>query len=236
MKKEVYQDLWKHLINDQAWSGEIKNLKKDGGFYWVRANISPTFDLNGKKIGYTAIRQDISDEKLVEKLSITDGLTDIYNRRHFDDIFPKMIKNSKRSKEFISFLIMDVDHFKLYNDTYGHQMGDKVLIEIAKAIKKSLKRQDDLCFRLGGEEFGVVFNTNSQNEALEFANKIKEDIENLKIEHTKNTASHYVTASMGLICLKRNQIESADIIYKEADKLLYQAKEQGRNVVIMKEV
>ena len=232
MSKEVYKDLWNHLVNDKEWSGEIKNRKKDGGFYWVRANISPNYDVNGNKIGYTAIRQDITDAKLIEKISITDGLTDIYNRRHFDDIFPKMIKNSKRSKDFVSFLIMDVDHFKQYNDTYGHQMGDNVLIEIAKAIKKSLKRQDDLCFRLGGEEFGVVFNSDNKYEALEFANKIKQDIEDLKIEHEKNTVSKYVTASMGLICLKRNQVESEDLIYREADSLLYKAKEQGRNRVI----
>lgn len=235
MPKEIYEDIWDHLLNNKEWNGEIKNLKKDGGFYWVKANISPTFDMYGNKIGYTAIRQDITDKKLIEKISITDGLTDIYNRRHFDAIFPKMLKSFKRSKDLISFLIMDVDHFKQYNDTYGHQMGDMVLIEIAKTLKRSLKREDDFCFRLGGEEFGVVFNTDNKEEALEYANQIRENIEKMNIEHSKNSASKYVTASMGLICLKRGNVESEDVIYREADTLLYKAKEQGRNTIVVKD-
>ncbi len=235
MPKELYEDLWQHLLNDQEWTGEIKNRKKDGGYYWVKANISPTYDLYGNKIGYTAIRQDITDKKLVEKISITDGLTDIYNRRHFDTIFPKMLQNSKRSKEYISFLIMDVDHFKQYNDTYGHQMGDKVLIAIAKTLKSSLKREDDFCFRLGGEEFGVVFNTDNKEEALYYSNQIKNNIEEMHIEHANNSASDYVTASMRLICLRRDEVENEDLIYKEADALLYKAKEQGRNTVVIKD-
>ena len=235
MPKEIYEDMWHHLLDNKEWSGEIKNLKKDGTFYWVKSNISPTFDINGNKVGYTAIRQDITDKKLIEKISITDGLTDIYNRRHFDTIFPQMIQISKRSKDFISFLMMDIDHFKQYNDTYGHQMGDEVLIEMAKTLKKSLKREDDFCFRLGGEEFGVVFNTDSKEKAIIYADQIKQNIEKMKIEHSKNTASKYITASMGLICFKRGEVQSEDVIYKEADDLLYKAKEAGRNTVIVKD-
>ncbi len=236
MPKELYTDMWEHLVNDKVWSGEIKNLKKDGTFYWVKATISPSYDYDGKKTGYTAIRQDITNEKLIEVMSVTDGLTNIFNRRHFDDIFPKILKTNLRNKEHINFLMMDVDHFKQYNDTYGHQMGDKVLIEIAKSLKKLLKRQDDLCFRLGGEEFGVVFYTENTDEALRYAHKIKQSIEDLKIEHSKNSAGKYVTASMGLICLKSSQTVNEDTIYREADKLLYQAKEHGRNKIVMKEI
>lgn len=235
MPKELYENLWTHLLNNQSWSGEIKNVKKDGSFYWVLANISPIYDIDGKKIGYTAIRQDITDKKFIEQISLTDGLTQIYNRRHFDNVFPKMLKRNKRDKSYISFLIMDVDHFKQYNDTYGHQMGDTVLISIAKSLKESLKREDDLCFRLGGEEFGAVYYSDNQNEAFRYANEIRTNIENLKIVHAKNSASQYVTASMGLICLKPDEIKSEEIIYKEADELLYKAKESGRNRVVMKD-
>ena len=114
-------------------------------------------------------------------------------------------------------------------------MGDNVLIKIANSLKESLKREDDLCFRLGGEEFGAVYYTDSQSEALLYANKIRKNIEALKIEHEKNSASKYVTASMGLICLKPDEIKSEDIIYKEADELLYKAKESGRNRVVIKD-
>uniref|UniRef100_UPI0025D714A3 sensor domain-containing diguanylate cyclase n=1 Tax=Sulfurimonas sp. TaxID=2022749 RepID=UPI0025D714A3 len=236
MSDNIYSDLWANLSKDKIWSGEIKNLKKDGTSYWVKAHIYPIYDFNGNKIGYTAIRQDITDKKLIEIISITDGLTDIFNRRHFDDIFPNILKTNIRSKEYISFLMMDVDHFKQYNDTYGHQMGDDVLINIAKTLKKSLKRKDDLCFRLGGEEFGLVFYTKDKKEAFDYAITIKENLENLKIEHSGNSVSKYVTASMGLICIKPYQVENEDIIYREADQLLYQAKEQGRNKVIMKDM
>ncbi|HEY9202723.1 MAG TPA: PAS domain S-box protein [Sulfurimonas sp.] len=235
MPKELYKNIWKHLLNNKSWSGEIKNRKKDGSFYWVIANISPIYDNDGNKIGYTAIRQDITDKKYIEQISLTDGLTQIYNRRHFDNVFPRMLKRNKRDKSYINFLIMDVDHFKQYNDTYGHQMGDNVLIKIANSLKESLKREDDLCFRLGGEEFGAVYYTDSQSEALLYANKIRKNIEALKIEHEKNSASKYVTASMGLICLKPDEIKSEDIIYKEADELLYKAKESGRNRVVIKD-
>ena len=235
MPEKMYKDMWNHLIHNKEWSGEIKNRKKDGGFYWVKANISPTYNIYGNKVGYTAIRQDITDKKLIEKISITDGLTDIYNRRHFDEIFPEMLQSPKRSKDYISFLIMDVDHFKQYNDTYGHQMGDKVLIEIARTLKRLLRREDDFCFRLGGEEFGLVFNTDTKDEAVNYADQIRRNIEEMGIEHSNNSASQYVTASMGLICLRRDQVESADMIYKEADDLLYKAKERGRNTVVVKD-
>jgi diguanylate cyclase (GGDEF)-like protein/PAS domain S-box-containing protein len=231
MNPEVYEQLWETITENQTWQGEIKNRKKNGDFYWVHASISPTYNDIGEKTGYTAIRQDITDKKMIEEISITDGLTNIYNRRHFNEIFPKMINSAKRANDLVSFLIMDIDHFKQYNDTYGHHMGDDVLIKVATAIKKSLHRSDDYCFRLGGEEFGIIFKVDSKEKAIEFSNNIRQNIEKLHIEHSGNTASAYVTASMGLISKNANDIQDNDEVYKSADKLLYQAKESGRNKV-----
>lgn len=232
MPKELYQNLWDTITKDEVWEGEIKNLKKNKDYYWVKASISPIYDDNGKKIGYTAIRQDITDKKIIEQISVTDGLTGIYNRRRFNELFPKVINSAKRDDELVSFLIMDIDHFKQYNDTYGHQMGDDVLVKVAQAIKDSLHRSDDYCFRLGGEEFGVLFKTDSKEKALKFADNIRKNIENLQIEHSKNSASAYVTASMGLICKNASGIQNEDEIYKQGDDLLYKAKESGRNKVM----
>ena len=232
MDKKVYKDLWDSISKDKRWNGEIKNRKKDGSFYWVDATISPIYDEEKVKVGYTSIRQDITDKKMIELISITDGLTNIYNRRHFNDVFPEIIQTSKRSHEMLCFLIMDIDHFKQYNDTYGHQMGDDVLIQVAKCIKDSLNRDDDTCFRLGGEEFGILFKASNKENAFTFANNVRENIENLHIEHTGNSASSYVTASMGLICKKAQDIEGDVIAYKLADDLLYKAKESGRNKVM----
>ena len=233
MGASVYENIWNTIKNNGTWKGEIKNQAKNGDIYWVKASISPIFNSLGEKIGYTAIRENITDKKLIEEISITDALTNIYNRRHFNDIFPKIIKNSKTNNELVSFLIMDIDHFKQYNDTYGHQMGDDVLIKVAKAIKDSIYQDTDYCFRLGGEEFGVVFKTDSKQKGLEFANTIKENIENLHIIHEKNSASSYITASMGLICKNAQDIQSDDEVYKQSDDLLYEAKESGRNKVIV---
>jgi len=232
MPNSVYKELWNTIKNNKTWNGEIKNISKDKNFYWVNASISPIFNDLGDKVGYTAIRQDITDKKIIEQISITDGLTNIYNRRHFNDLFPKIINSAKRDNELVSFLIMDIDHFKQYNDTYGHQMGDDVLVRVADCIKNSLHRADDHCFRLGGEEFGIIFKVESKNKAIEFANTIRENIENLHINHIGNSASPYVTASMGLISKNANDINGEDEVYKQSDDLLYEAKESGRNRVV----
>ena len=226
----LYKNLWETIQLNQTWTGEIKNLKKDGSFYWVKAAISPIFE-DDQKIGYTAIRQDITDKKIIEEISITDGLTNIYNRRHFNDIFPKILKESETDNEFLSFLLMDIDHFKQYNDNYGHQAGDDVLIKFAKCISTFLQRSDDLTFRLGGEEFGIVFKTDTKQNALKFANEIRLNIENLKILHEYSSAGKYITASMGLVSINCSEIGNIDTLYKEADDLLYISKENGRNKV-----
>lgn len=229
MPESTFTDLWQTIKSGKVWKGEIKNLKKDGGFYWVKAIVEPNFSKTGGIIGFTALRYDITDKKMIEIISITDGLTQIYNRRYFDETFPKIINSAKRKNELVCFLFMDIDHFKQYNDNYGHQKGDEVLINFAKCLKDSLHRAGDLTFRLGGEEFAVVYQTETKEKAIEFANQIKENIENMKLTHEYNSASSYITASMGLICKNANDI--TDNVYKEADDLLYEAKRNGRNQV-----
>jgi len=235
MPVSLYSDLWATIRSGKIWQGEIKNLCKDGSYYWVHSTITPIMDENGEIIEYTSIRQDITDKKRIEELSITDGLTQIYNRRHFNEMLPKMIDSAKRNNELFCFLMMDIDHFKLYNDTYGHQMGDDVLIKVAHVFKKSLRRADDYCFRLGGEEFGILFKTQSHHHGVEFAASLCKEIEDLKIQHEKNSASAYVTASIGLIILNAQEITDHEVLYKHADDLLYRAKESGRNRVISNE-
>jgi len=155
--EDLYKVLWQTISQGQVWKGEIKNKKKNGDTYWVDATISPKLNKHNQIVGYTSIRHDISDKKLIEEISITDGLTNIYNRRHFNDVFPSYLNSLKRENGLFSFLIMDVDYFKQYNDLYGHQKGDDVLKLIAQVLKDKAHRSDDYCFRLGGEEFGLLF-------------------------------------------------------------------------------
>lgn len=232
MPKEIYKNLWKIISENQVWIGEIKNITKDGIDYWVHTTISPKFNEFNEKIGYISIRQDITDKKIIEEISIIDSLTDIYNRRFFNDFSPKFVNIGKRENQYLSFLVIDVDYFKQYNDTYGHLMGDDVLKQVAKVLKESTLRSDDYCFRLGGEEFGILFKVENKNKAFNFANKILNTIEELKIEHKNSKVNKYVTVSMGLFSAYANNIRDIEEMYKKADEMLYLAKETGRNRVI----
>lgn len=230
-QNSVYKALWKTIVDNKTWEGEIKNRKKDGSVYWISGKIFPVFDENGIKIGYTSIRQDVTDKKRIEELSITDDLTKIHNRRYFNEIMPKFLNLKKRDKKLVALAVVDVDHFKQYNDTYGHHKGDDTLIKVASILQKSLNRADDYCFRLGGEEFGVLFCPKNFDQAVAFIEQIRINIEQLHIEHIQSKASQYVTASFGLVCKEATLFQDEEQIYIEADKLLYKAKSNGRNQV-----
>jgi len=231
MNKSAFIDMWKSIKSGKSWNSEIKNRKKDDSYYWLLSDISPDFDENGNIFRYVSISQDITDKKKVENLAITDGLTTLYNRRYFDNIFPQQIALCKRKKELLAFVIMDIDHFKLYNDTYGHLSGDIALKLVSKSMNNTMKRPNDYVFRLGGEEFGLIYTIKDIDEALLIANKVRKNIENLKIDHINNSTSKFLTISSGLYIIKENDKSLIDEIYKKADEALYVSKENGRNQV-----
>lgn len=177
------------------------------------------------------IRSRKETEKRLQELSITDELTTLYNRRYFNEMFPKLINSAKRENSTICFAIMDVDYFKAYNDTYGHISGDEALINISASLKSSLTRADDYCFRLGGEEFGILFKGLTKEQATKLIERVKQNIQDLKIKHEKNSASKYVSVSFGLIVQDAALVKDENELYKEADDLLYEAKGNGRNKV-----
>jgi len=232
MPDEIFKDLWKTIKSGRTWKGEMKNKKRDGTHYWVDSIISPDKDINGNIIGYTALRHNITDKKVIEEIAVTDKLTTLYNRRHFDTVFPAQIAITKRNKNLLVFVLIDIDHFKQYNDTYGHQAGDETLQLVAKALKETFHRPDDFVFRLGGEEFGLVYHVGKREDAKFVANKARENVEFLEIEHTKNSASNFVTISAGLYIVEADSHLTPEQVYKRADELLYQAKEGGRNQVV----
>lgn len=237
MSHQFYEELWNTIKQDKIWKGEIKNRRKDGSSYWVDVVITPVFDRSGNKTGYTAIRQDITDKKQIEVMSITDELTRIHNRRHFNFIFQEMLQRSARAKEIFVLTIIDVDHFKKYNDTYGHAAGDEVLKSIAGVFIEFMKRSADDSFRLGGEEFGLIFSTTSEQNVIDFLEEIRAAIENLQIEHRGNPPIGFVTASFGAIRVdyRRDPMvrTNQDELYHRADEALYRAKEEGRNRCVL---
>ena len=232
VKDIVFKNMWQSIKKGIVWNSEIENRKKDNSSCWLSTTIQPDFDYYNNVIGYTAIRIDITDKKIIEQISITDAMTNIYNRRYFDTIFPKRLNLSKRLNKKLAFCMMDIDHFKQYNDTYGHQEGDTALIKVANTLTQSLKREDDFVFRIGGEEFGMLYFTEDSTDALTIANNTRQYIEDIKIPHEKNSASQYITVSMGLYLYDLGKEDlSPEEIYLKTDKLLYKSKQNGRNQV-----
>ena len=228
---KFYEEMWKKLLEGNIWKGEIHNQDKTGKDYWVYAIIKPIFK-NQELVGFTAIRTNITDKKYIEHLSITDELTQLYNRRFFNIKIIEELNRVKRENNHFSFLIMDIDYFKQYNDTYGHQKGDLALERVANILKKKTSRASDFAFRLGGEEFGII-TTLDKEKAIEFANLIRSEIENLQIEHKTSEISKYLTISIGIVSKTGVEIINSDTLYKEADDCLYEAKRLGRNSIFI---
>jgi len=221
--------LWETIQFGNIWEGEIEYQSKEGKNYWLNIIINPKFNKNNKIIGFTAIKSDITDKKEIEILSITDTLTQLYNQGYFKTVIEREIKRARRDDKYLAFLILDVDCFKSYNDTYGHQKGDEVLQKIGEVLRMYTKRGSDFAFRLGGEEFGLLFSGLNMQQSHAFADKILKAIEALNMEHQENVASEYVTVSGGLVVQKGLEIEEKSSIYKLADSRLYKAKNSGRN-------
>lgn len=228
----IYKDLWDSISSSNLWKGEFKNIKKDGTSFWIDSSIAPYYGFMGEKLGYIMVAKDITDKKTVEKLSITDALTDLYNRRFFDEIFQKKLSFAIREKNKFCLFMCDVDNFKNYNDMYGHQMGDKALIAISKNLKEYFNRAGDFVFRVGGEEFAAILNIEESENIDSFIVKLLKNIEDLNIEHKGNPPFGVLTISCGLVVADFAQISklfSTDSLYKMVDDELYKAKQDGRN-------
>lgn len=233
MPDALFKRMWEAIQNGQEWHGEVKNLNKNGKAYWVDTVITPNLNAAGEIVGYTSIRQNITNKKEVELLSITDALTGVYNRRHFNEKFTREIRRAKREDHYLSLLILDVDYFKLFNDTYGHQKGDDVLEAIGSVLRSSVRRAGDSAYRLGGEEFGVLFSGLDKAASLALAEHIRQQINLLEIPHEKSTISECLSVSMGLVVQKGDGIDDERTIYIKADDALYRAKKEGRNCIIL---
>jgi diguanylate cyclase (GGDEF)-like protein len=186
------------------------------------------------------LQKEISDRLLVEanlqkanqeleSLSCIDSLTGVANRRRFDSTLEQEWQRMMREQKPLSLIFCDVDHFKKYNDRYGHQAGDRCLQQVAKAIHASLLRSGDLVARYGGEEFAVILPNTDAYGAIEVAKRIKSQLANLQIVQDDSSIGKYVTASLGVVSLIPTSQNEPEFLIAQADKALYQAKEQGRD-------
>jgi two-component system, cell cycle response regulator len=170
----------------------------------------------------------IEANRRLAQLSITDGLTNLYNHRHFQDELAKHFTESARYGRPLSLALIDIDLFKKVNDTWGHAVGDLVLKKVAALFKESM-RHSDLAARYGGEEFGVIMPETEMEQAIIFAEKIREMVENTIIETEELTVR--VTVSIGVSSVPHPTIDTPMKLIEDADESLYRAKEHGRNQV-----
>ena len=178
------------------------------------------------------IKTNKKQEYLIEKYkqdSITDGLTKLYNRKYFDTLFDDITNISSQNAWLSAFIMIDIDFFKQFNDTYGHDDGDTALKKVSKALNSTFQGEYEYTFRLGGEEFGVlIFDTNLQSLQAKL-DILQVNIKNLTIPHSAS-ATNFLTISMGVVIINNESYKSSiKELYKLADEKLYHSKENGRN-------
>jgi diguanylate cyclase (GGDEF)-like protein/PAS domain S-box-containing protein len=233
---EQWQAFWDQLKVDKTLTFESRHKASDGHLFPVEINAN-YFDFSGQTYVLGLVR-DISDRKLAEEqirnLAYFDALTKLPNRRLLMDRLNHALISSQRSQKFGAVLILDLDHFKSLNDTQGHDVGDRLLVEVAQRLNASVRQEDTVC-RLGGDEFVVILEALGQNEAhaAQLAETIAEKVRCALYQpyslKASETGFHSAT-SIG-VTLFRGQAASVDMLLKQADVALYQAKDAGRNLV-----
>ncbi len=178
-----------------------------------------------------ALKQVSEMNRILTRLSAQDGLTGLANRRHFDEYFAAEWRRAQRDGTPLSVVMMDIDHFKAYNDRYGHQQGDDCLRQAAALIASGAKRPADLAARYGGEEFVLVLPETPFEGALRIAERVAQEFRSMKMPHAASSAAPYVTVSMGVASIVPQPGRGAEELLEQADKALYAAKHEGRDRV-----
>ncbi len=238
---------WKNLLADSGTGTTGKILqyrcrKKDGSYLWMESNLRLYHDpTTGTPFGFVNVVRDISGRKaaeedlekafrLVESLASLDGLTEIANRRRLDQVLEHEWRLAIRTVSDISLLLIDVDHFKAYNDLYGHLAGDDCLRRLAKVILEMVARPSDLVARYGGEEFAVVLPNTPPAGAMQVAERIRSAVQELDMPHEGNQ-HRVVTVSIGCATQTPEMDSKLDGLIDAADHALYRAKNAGRNAI-----
>jgi diguanylate cyclase (GGDEF)-like protein/PAS domain S-box-containing protein len=240
--KTYWRDMYRTVAKGDIWKDEVRNRAKNGEYYWVDTTIIPLMNDKGKPESYISIRTDITKQKEIQKefekaneklkkLTQIDELTGISNRRSYEKQLELEIQTAQRTNQPLSILVIDIDNFKVVNDTYGHDTGDIVLRQVADTINKTLTRTTDFVSRFGGEEFIVLMPSTDSTGAYRVAERIRKNIAKIEIAAPQSNSQDHITISTGVatqtgILLDKNQL------FKQADTALYKAKESGKNKTV----
>ncbi len=195
-----------------------------------------TYELNAKVVEMEELQHQLEEKnRQLKTISNMDGLTGIHNRRYFDEMLDREWYRNMREQTNMSILMMDIDFFKPYNDTYGHSAGDDALKAVAETISRTMKRRSDTLSRYGGEEFVAILPDTDRTGALEIAEKILSAVREMNIEHSTSPLGKKLTISIGVGSATPLKEENPKNLVKMADHALYRAKEKGRDQVVFQE-
>ncbi len=210
-------------------------MPRMGARLYLAVDAGPIYDSHGKVVAVVETLRDMTVQKEaqaeLERLALRDGLTSVANRRSFDSTLNAEWRRATRESRALSLLMIDVDFFKLYNDTYGHQGGDECLRRVAGAMSSVVKRSSDEVARYGGEEFAILLPTTDQPGACIVAERIRVAVEELAMPHARSAIADHVTISIGVASMAVSMQAVPTQLVGIADQALYRAKQQGRNRV-----
>lgn len=221
---EVYKNLWETLERGETFTGDIEDRNFAGGTNWFHVTVSPDYNDQGVVDGYIAFYQNIDDQMRYKRDANTDSLTGLMNRASLDKILEDEIQRSLRYSYPLSAILIDIDHFKEVNDTYGHQSGDIILKEFSKILSANI-REVDTIGRWGGEEFLIISPHTDEEGALVIAENLR-----CRIEEYSFSIVGKKTASFGVAQYDASSI--VENLFHQLDKALYHAKNEGRNQVV----
>lgn len=215
---------------------ELPITAADGTERLISWNSTALFDRDGRVIGLSSIGKDITEIKKKQEdlrvLSTMDSVTGLKNRRCFDIHLDREWRRALRNSTPLAVIMLDIDHFKPYNDTYGHIKGDECLRLVARALCCAARRAGDIVARFGGEEFAVVLPLTNGSEAAEIAGRMRQSVEELDILHESSKVRSSVTISAGVASMVPTFEVSHAALLEQADRALYAAKKKGRNCVM----
>ena len=226
-------DIQKQGLSVEAQSALWAGLKSFMWLVWILLSILIWWILlmlDSKQRAEEALEEQ---NEVLQQTAITDPLTQLYNRRYFSDFSRKLLALAEREQSPISVVMLDIDHFKLVNDTYGHQVGDEVIVKLAELIRQN-QRESDVSCRYGGEEFVLLLPETKASEAYEVAERLRKQVEAVSMDLPLGEKLHF-TISLGVACTVPSRGEDIEFVLKLADEALYQAKTSGRNQVCMAE-